>query len=181
MPSKSKPSKGSAGSSRKQSVDETKKIKAAKKVVVPSSSDSDSDSSVEQKGPAKRQARSRSASNISVDKKASKHAAPSKVVPPKKKVQSSSSSDSSDSDEPKKAAPTKGKAQPAKKVIESDSSDSSSEAEVVVLKGTKAGWWSASAPTLIYVQAVAEGSTFSIENKKPLNSYIRECIIQHCL
>ena len=46
MPSKQKQTKDSAGSSRKQSVDETKKAKA-KKVVVPSSSDSDSDSSVE--------------------------------------------------------------------------------------------------------------------------------------
>jgi len=71
MPSKSKPTKGSAGSSRKQSIDETKKVKATKKVVV-SSSDSDSDSSVEQKAPVKRP---RASSNLSVDKKA-----PAKVV-----------------------------------------------------------------------------------------------------
>ena len=51
MPSKSKPTKGSPGSSRKQSIDESKKVKATKKVVV--SSSDDSDSSVEQK-PVKR-------------------------------------------------------------------------------------------------------------------------------
>ena len=69
MPSKTKHAKESADSSRKQSIDESKKAKATKKVVVVSSSDSDSDSSVEQKAPVKRQARERSASNISADAK----------------------------------------------------------------------------------------------------------------
>lgn len=127
MPSKQK--QVSADSSRKHSVDETKKAKA-KKVVIPSSSDSDSDSSVEQKAPVKRQARERS---VSKDSNAKKPAA--KVIPPKKKVDSSS--DSSDSDTPKKPVAKGGKPVPAKKPVVSDSDDSSSE-EVVVIKGSKA-------------------------------------------
>ena len=77
MPSKKQHSKGSGDSSRKQSIDESKKVKATKKVVVESSSE-DSDSSVEQKAPVKRQ---RGSSNVSDNKKSQKNVA---KVPAKK-------------------------------------------------------------------------------------------------
>ena len=80
MPSKNKHAKASGDSSRKQSIDESKKVKATKKVVVESSSD-DSDSSVEQKAPVKRQERERGASNVSDNKKTQKVVA---KVPAKK-------------------------------------------------------------------------------------------------